>query len=87
MSDTEIIFTDLAGYRKAYATARAEILEAHGLAADAKGVRLAPGLIVMDLQTAGGWMTYTDDMTTARDRVRINPQSTTPAAFRLRTRS
>lgn len=79
-------FTTLSGFTKAYAEARGSILEAHGYAADAKGVRLAPGMIVMEMQSGDNWIGYTRDMPEAKDRVRLNRRTPEPATFRLRVR-
>lgn len=64
-------FSDLKGYRAAYDTVRGEILVRNGYAADAKGIRLAPGCITLLVEIEGRMVPYTSDNTDARDRVRL----------------
>jgi hypothetical protein len=75
-------FTTAAGFRKAWTQVRGDILAAHGHARDAKNIRLATGLIVLDLHIGGRWVTYTDGaQVDMLDRVRLG------GTFRLRRRA
>lgn len=75
-------FTDQAGFRRAYREVRGGILAAHNLPADAPRVRLATGLVIMDVLIGERWVPYTDGaQVDMLDRVRLGGR------FRLRCRS
>lgn len=73
MTETATVttFSDLKGYRAAYAATRGEILVRHGHPADAKGVRLAAGCITLLVEIGGRMVPFTSDNTDARDRVAL----------------
>lgn len=77
MSET---FTDRRGLIAAWNRVRGDILQAHGLDRHRKGVRVAAGLIVMDLLIGDRWVLYTDDRPTMCERVDAG------GTFRLRAR-
>jgi hypothetical protein len=77
-------FTTAAGFKTAWARVRGDILEANGLARDAKNVRLAAGCVVMEIMLNGSWVRFTDRQIDMQDRVNLNKYADTPAVFRLR---
>jgi hypothetical protein len=77
-------FTNPAGSKAAYAKVRGDVLWEYGHNRDAKGLRLAPGMIGLELMMGGRWVRWTTSKPDGDDRIRSAAKNATNDVFRWR---